>query len=141
LEATSVSHAIDPRDKTYALLGFEEVSVLDLEPDYTKPVDRVYAEFEQAYLAAECKLDILFQTGIGYKRAEPLIDLPSWVPDFHGPFKACIVIIFMHGADGILPIATIYIDLRKLRGQCIIYDVITNVDSGRVDEQKRIKSC
>lgn len=140
LRATNASQATDPRDKIYALLGFEEVSVLNIEPDYTKPVERVYAEFVQAYLESECKLNILLQTGIGYKRAEPLIDLPSWVPDFRRSVYSVHSHHF-HAADGRLAIATISIDLRKLTAQGIIYDVITNVDSGRVDEQKRIKSC
>ena len=139
LRNTSASHATDPRDKIYALLGFEEVSVLDLEPDYTKPVERVYAEFVQAYLEAECKLDILFQTGIGYKIAEPLVDLPSWVPDFRRSVYSVHSNHF-HAADGTLALATISIDLRKLTARGIIYDVITNVDSGRGEEQKRIKS-
>jgi hypothetical protein len=45
-----------------------------------------------------------------------------------------------HASKGTLAIATISIDIRKLTAQGIIYDVITNVDSGRMDEQKSIKS-
>ena len=139
LSSTSASHATDPRDKIYALLGFEEVAVLGLEPDYTKPVERVYAGFVQAYLEAEYKLDILFQTGIGYRRAEPLIDLPSWVPDFRRSVYSVHSHHF-HAAEGTLAIATISIDFRKLTAPGIVYDVITNVDFDRVGEHKAIKS-
>ena len=59
LRAINASQATNPRDKIYTLLGFEEVSVLNIKPDYTKPVERVYAEFVQAYLESECKLNIL----------------------------------------------------------------------------------
>jgi len=35
------SNATDPRDKIYALLGFDEVGGLGLVPNYEKPVEKV----------------------------------------------------------------------------------------------------
>jgi hypothetical protein len=82
LNSTDRSHATDPRDKIYALLGFSEVAVLDLEPDYKKPVERVYGEFVQAYVEGERKLNVLFMTGIGYGKAETIHRPPIMGPGF-----------------------------------------------------------
>jgi hypothetical protein len=139
LSTTSASHATDPRDKIYALLGFEEVSVLDLEPDYTKSVERVYTEFVQAYLESKYKLDILFQGGIGYGNVEPFIGLPSWVPDFRRPVNNLHCDQF-HAAEGTLAITTISKDLQQLTAPGIIYDVITDVDYSRINEQSPIRT-
>jgi hypothetical protein len=50
IEYTQNSKATDPRDKIHAFLGLEEIAILGLEPDYEKPVERVYGEFVQAYV-------------------------------------------------------------------------------------------
>jgi hypothetical protein len=65
LSLTHRSHATDPRDKIYALLGFSEVAVLGLAPDYNKPVERVYGEFFLAYLHSAA-------------RAQAQYSIPHW---------------------------------------------------------------
>jgi hypothetical protein len=36
--------ATDPRDKVYALLNLVDIDMLGLEPDYTKPVEKIYQD-------------------------------------------------------------------------------------------------
>src|SRR5437016_10532826 len=85
LELTKPLESTDPRDKIYALLGVDEVKDIILVPDYTKSISQVYTEFK--YIRTEQDLSIVCEGGIGILRVEPLLELPSWVPDFRPNIK------------------------------------------------------
>jgi hypothetical protein len=135
IEYTHSSKATDPRDKIYAFLGFEEIKMLELKPDYDKPVHRVYGEFVRAYLSKERKLDILCQAGIGWPSFEPVLDLPSWVPDFRGSVHRSPALRTFCAAKGELPAAAISEDLRVLTARGVIYDTVRDIDYHDEDQE------
>lgn len=140
--STAESNATDPRDKIYALLGFDEVRGLGLVPNYEKPVEKVYGEFVWAYLEEERKLDILCQTGAGWPKAQPLLDLPTWVPDFRGSFARLRAprLSPFYASEDAMAAATISEDLQVLTAQGVIYDVISDINAGHTEGEKRIRN-
>lgn len=140
--STAESHATDPRDKIYALLGFREVEVLGLVPHYDKPVEKVYGEFVGAYLEEERKLGILCQAGAGWPKAEPHLCLPTWVPDFRASFAQLRSprLSRFYASEDTIAAATISEDLQVLTARGVIYDVISDINAGYSERQKRIKN-
>lgn len=71
--------ATDPRDVIFAFLGIvSDRALLCLEPDYTKPVGRVYAEATAAMMRLHPHHQKLEMCSF----PKDLLDLPSWVPDW-----------------------------------------------------------
>jgi hypothetical protein len=125
---TAKSKATDPRDKIYSLLGFDEIRLLDLKPDYDKAVEILYAEVVKAILQGERRLDILSQAGIGWSSLQPALDLPSWVPDFRGTSDRGAHLGDFHASGSEKPIATISDNFRVLTAQGVIYDAIHDIE-------------
>ena len=81
-----ISMSTDPRDKIYALLGFNEnltagkQSCEPIVPDYTKSVTQVYIEATQYLLETSRNLSIL--STVEDRTFRELKNLPSWVPDY-----------------------------------------------------------
>lgn len=128
MKQTHSSKATDPRDKIYAFLGFEEIGMLELKPNYNDPIPMVYGEFVLAYLRKERRLDILSHAGIGWPSIEPVLDLPSWVPDFRGEAGRSPALSGFCAAGGDLPDATISEDLRVLTARGVVYDTVGDID-------------
>lgn len=128
VEYTQSSKATDPRDKIYAFLGFEEFSILGLEPDYEKPVEKVYGEFFKACVRKERRLDILNHAGIGWPAIEPVLDLPSWVPDFRAPGHRSPPLPKFCAGRNVVPVVDISEDFRVLTARGVIYDTIKVID-------------
>ena len=88
------SKSTDPRDKVYALLGFnegftaEKQSYRPIVPDYTKSVPQVYIEATQYLLNTSSNLSIL--STVEDRVFRKLKTLPSWVPDYSVPFTTGI---------------------------------------------------
>jgi hypothetical protein len=68
--------ATDPKDKLYAILGL--VPKLDLQVDYSLPINEVYAGFAKSVIQSTHNLEILRAK----RWTESSHDLPSWVPDW-----------------------------------------------------------
>jgi hypothetical protein len=77
--------ATDPRDKIFGILGISQLGSCNIQPDYTKSVQRVFSE------AMSMLLEDTESTPYRYVPLQPLSDnlsltslrgLPSWVPDF-----------------------------------------------------------
>jgi len=133
---SSASYATDARDKVYALLGFSEISVLGIRPDYLRPVETVYTEFFQAYLVQDRRLDLLARmAGIGWQPTEPTISLPSWVPDLRGEANENRNPITGHfAAGGSGPArANIAHDSLTLTIQGVFVDTLTVTDASGYD--------
>lgn len=82
LNATRNTHASDPRDKIYGILGFFEGPESDPEnilppPDYKRTAAEVYADVSRAIITSTGNLDVL-SSCYGYFRST-VPDLPSWV--------------------------------------------------------------
>jgi hypothetical protein len=78
-------NATDPRDIIYALLGLVGGNDRGIRPDYSKPVERVYAEATKAFIGAYGLKDTkrLQCLSLACSNAsERLSGLPSWVPDY-----------------------------------------------------------
>ncbi|KAF8847706.1 HET-domain-containing protein [Acephala macrosclerotiorum] len=73
--------ATDPRDRLYALLGVYPVMDVEIEPNYEKSVSEVYTDFVSTFLRDKRRLSPLGGAGVGNPRPQPIINLPSWVPD------------------------------------------------------------
>jgi len=71
--------ASDPRDFIYGMLGIVNVKAsVDIEPDYTKSVARVYIDVATFIVLESKRLDILLVVYNQYSQVE---GLQSWVPD------------------------------------------------------------
>lgn len=91
----------DPRDRIFAVLGLVDKSEadLDIQPDYTKTVGRVYKDVAVEYIKKRGNLEILRYCGMREKAsgttkwipdwAVPTqlqdLEVPSWVPDWSIP--------------------------------------------------------
>ncbi|KAH7308522.1 heterokaryon incompatibility protein [Stachybotrys elegans] len=70
--------ASDPRDIIFALLGFAtDTDILGLRPDYSKPVEVIYAEATTAMMARDSAYELEY---CSFPKDTP--GLPSWVPDW-----------------------------------------------------------
>jgi hypothetical protein len=82
VSSTRSSHATDPRDRIYALLGVAagKDQRQALIPDYSKTASQVYKEFFKEFVEQNQDLLILAHS------MHPSSDLPSWTPDwsYHG---------------------------------------------------------
>lgn len=80
-----LAHTTDPRDKLYGLLGLLPRYVSrHIEPDYTLPVERVFADFARALVRGFDSLDLVLagNSPPASAFASPFVDaVPSWVPD------------------------------------------------------------
>ncbi|KAK0650241.1 Heterokaryon incompatibility protein 6 [Lasiodiplodia hormozganensis] len=80
-----LAHTTDPRDKLYGLLGLLPRYVSrHIEPDYTLPVARVFADFAAALVRGFDTLDLVLagNSPPASPFASPFVDaVPSWVPD------------------------------------------------------------
>jgi hypothetical protein len=74
--------ATDPRDKVYALLNLVDIDMLGLEPDYTKPVEKIYQDAAEAIIKTDRSLDILNTVRRSMETSSFAAGLLSWVPDF-----------------------------------------------------------
>ncbi|KAF4636544.1 hypothetical protein G7Y89_g1529 [Cudoniella acicularis] len=75
-------NATDPRDKVFAILGIvEDRDDEAWQPDYRKPVEKLYEEVTENMMWKEESLGLLSSAGIGGNRA--IEGLPSWVPDYY----------------------------------------------------------
>ncbi|KAH8655301.1 heterokaryon incompatibility protein-domain-containing protein [Xylariales sp. PMI_506] len=73
-------NAEDPRDKVFAVLDLvAKEHQIPIQPDYTKPVNRIYAEVACEIAKRSPSLDHVLLAASN--RVEPS-DLPSWVPDW-----------------------------------------------------------
>ena len=78
LELFREREASDPRDKLYGMLGLARGLYKDIiEPDYTKPVEKVFEEFTLAVIERTKSLDIL-----GFAYGSRSCNVPSYVPDW-----------------------------------------------------------
>jgi hypothetical protein len=142
IRLTSNLNATDPRDKIYALQGFDEILVLGLDLDYNKPVETVYGEFVAAYLEEELNLDILCLAGNGFPKVELLEGLPTWIPDFRGfiAHQRPPTLGNFSTADRKAAEALISDDFKILTAKGIVFDKITKIDVGRTEDRKAIKT-
>lgn len=80
-----LAHTTDPRDKLYGLLGLLPRYVSrHIDPDYTLPVERVFADFAAALIHGFDTLDLVLagNSPPASAFASPFVDtVPSWVPD------------------------------------------------------------
>lgn len=81
LHNTQNAKCTDPRDRLFAILGIVEDSI-DVEIDYSIPVEKVYRDWAWKRIRRTKTLDIL--TACADSRRSG--DLPSWVPDLRKPF-------------------------------------------------------
>jgi hypothetical protein len=142
IETTHNAHSTDPKDKIYALLGFEEIRALGVKPDYKKPVDQVFAEFVQVYIQNSRNLNILGRSGIGWTRATPHLNLPSWVPDFRGissQFRPKFRSACFSASKGREALAFLSDDFKTLSAQGLILDEITETHASRSEDMKAFK--
>lgn len=76
------THATDPRDKVFALLGLTS-NPLSITPTYHDSKRQVYTKTATAIINASGNLDLLCQSPWGlFGTAGRDASLPSWVPDF-----------------------------------------------------------
>lgn len=121
--------ADDPRDKIYALLGFEEIGILDLEPDYHAPVKMVYTDFMQRCVEMEGSLRILSLAGVGWETKGPELDLPSWTPDFRAQGAGSRPVSRSQKASasaGSRAEFTISDDRKALKARGMVFDALTD---------------
>jgi hypothetical protein len=90
LEMTKSHVCKEPHDHVYALLGFKpEDCVIDMEPDYRKLAEDVFAAFAQQILR-HGDLTVMYYAGMGRRNPSPTgavhcseaSYLPSWAPEF-----------------------------------------------------------
>ena len=122
--------AKDPRDKVYALLGFPEVDMLDVSPNYSAPIEFVYTDFVQRCLEFEGDLRILTLAGIGWHNGDARLNLPTWVSDFRPeglgqhPRMQSKHFDAAGTSKGDFEVSD---DMKVLRAKGIIFDVITSI--------------
>jgi hypothetical protein len=76
---TRSQKATDPRDKVFSMLGLAHMGIV---ADYSRPVESVYCEFAEKWLAKRKPLEhLLIHSGCGHHEAQ-IVELPSWVPDW-----------------------------------------------------------
>lgn len=73
--------AKDPRDKLYACIGLAQ-PLPGLEIEYLTSFDRVYKRFAIIHINHTKGLAVLREAGIGSSARDPVVSLPSWVPDW-----------------------------------------------------------
>ncbi|EON66687.1 hypothetical protein W97_05933 [Coniosporium apollinis CBS 100218] len=74
--------ASDPRDKVYGLLGLLPTQLSsNIKPDYTLPVEKVYADFAISVIQTTKTLDIIHQGNKSLRHS----NLPLWIPDWRLP--------------------------------------------------------
>jgi len=79
LHAGRNSFSQDPRDKVYALLSLQtEGSKLEIDPDYSKPVQWLFTHVAAELIKTSRSVDILSHV----RGSAHVPDLPSWVPDW-----------------------------------------------------------
>ena len=79
--------ATDLRDKIYSLSGiaYEELAAgIKVDYSHDNPVERVYTDFTKLVLNSRPNLRVLSAV-IGPRRADSMLLLPSWVPDWSQP--------------------------------------------------------
>ncbi|KAK2057418.1 hypothetical protein LY76DRAFT_516294 [Colletotrichum caudatum] len=87
LQTLSWKGCADPRDKIYGALGAAPAAIReDVRPDYSLPVEEVYARFCRVYLARIGRLDFLDRCDIDARE----IRGPSWVPDWSVPVDRAV---------------------------------------------------
>ncbi|KAF2740130.1 hypothetical protein EJ04DRAFT_559155 [Polyplosphaeria fusca] len=75
---TRMQECLNPRDKLYGLWDLaSDTRLLNLKPDYSKPVVDVYIEFVKAHVERTMSLDIICAAA-GSKDD----NIPSWCPDW-----------------------------------------------------------
>ncbi|KAF8864312.1 hypothetical protein BDZ45DRAFT_34306 [Acephala macrosclerotiorum] len=83
LENTKYSLCSDARDKIFALLSLlhGQEQNIKIEPDYSKPLSRIYQDFVQNYIEKQKHLRMLSAIEV----QDHLFASPSWVPDWSSP--------------------------------------------------------
>lgn len=86
----SSSKCSDMRDRIYGVLGqLRETEFLGLIPDYSMSVAEVYTDTTKRYIEHFGKLSILSQCEL--PTLGPILDLPTWVPDWSGSLSSSLV--------------------------------------------------
>jgi hypothetical protein len=79
--------ATDPRDHIFALLGLVgDAGELEIRPDYSKPVAKVYVDVAKKMLVAGHLSILSLASG-----SSTVPDLPSWVPDWTSPIYQSVL--------------------------------------------------
>lgn len=83
----------DPRDKIFALWNLaQDKTGLDFKPHYTKPYERIYADFARAWIDQNHSLDILGAVEASENSSSFYRKTPSWAPDWSVPTQtSCLV--------------------------------------------------
>ncbi|KAJ4310366.1 hypothetical protein N0V94_008480 [Neodidymelliopsis sp. IMI 364377] len=77
--------ATDPRDKIFGILGISGLETFNIQPDYTKSIQRVFLEVMPILLEKTSHSFYRYaplHPSRNNLSLTPLRDLPSWVPDF-----------------------------------------------------------
>ncbi|KAG5807736.1 hypothetical protein H9Q74_008094 [Fusarium xylarioides] len=81
VSSVSTTHATDPRDKIFALIGLAGDRAYGIVPNYTKSEAEVFADFARAVIRTETNLDILDYSYV--EDPECPERLPFWAPRWH----------------------------------------------------------
>jgi hypothetical protein len=133
------SVSTEPRDKVYGLLGLlmedsqPDSDLLEIVPDYNKPVETVYLEAAWFQLNTAKDLSILGQVQDSSLTSFP--NLPSWVPDYSAmQFPNPLSASDFSAADGLeFTCALLKEPIPALSLQGFLYDVVEDVGDFNTD--------
>jgi len=141
------SHATDPRDKIYALLGLADkkkppfLSYPDvLAPDYHVAVEVLYTRVFRLILESSASLFDLAMTQDAPKKS---LRLPSWVPDFstnsrpttfQSPYKHPNIIQFNTHGGVTWRVVTASLEQAEIEVQGLLLDTISVTQRHNVEE-------
>lgn len=81
VSSVSTTHATDPRDKIFALIGLAGDRFYDTVPNYNKSEAEVFADFARAVIRSETNLNVLDYSYV--ENPECPERLPLWAPRWH----------------------------------------------------------
>ena len=83
LRALERERATDPRDRVFATYQLASDCKFDsFRPDYTQSVEQIYAQFTKHAISATGRADILLSWPDSRETRSPVLELPSWTPDY-----------------------------------------------------------
>jgi hypothetical protein len=136
MEVTSHMKSTDDRDKVFAILGLLPREKQLILPDYTLSARDTYVKFAgritQTTHGSTSTLQVLSMAGLGRRRIDSPLDLPTWVPDWRGGKDSNIYMmlgsnVLYEASLGLSPLPRISADGSVLTAPGLLFDAVREV--------------